>query len=88
MKLPHNPPDGTPLQGILYLKEPDSDAFVAIPLEVDRYTLQQHTRIRRGEAPVHTNRMPIIVYGTALGIVENPMLDPFESTITRGPSHE
>lgn len=91
MRLPHNPADGRPLQGVLYIKEPDGEAFVAVPIEIDRYTITQRTRLRRGEAPTHSDRMPIIVYGTALGIIHDPAFSPFASTITgteRSITHE
>lgn len=79
--MPHNRPDGTPLQGVLYIREPGGDEFVAIPLEIERYTLQQHATIRKSTGQTEAdNRMPIIVYGTALGIVHNPEFDPFTNT--------
>ena len=89
-QLPHNPADGSPLQGVLYIREPGSDAFIAVPLEIERYTITQRTRIRRGAAE-SSDRMPIIVYGTALGIIHNPAFSPFESAmhpITEGNDHD
>jgi hypothetical protein len=83
--LPHNP-GGEPLLGVLYLKHPQDGTFVAIPIEVSRYTLQQHAQIRKTTGAVEPDtRMPIIVYGTALGIIEDPEYDPFTARpITQG----